>query len=183
TSKGCGGRSKVSNKAELKRETARLIGKFHQPVIAESYLAGREFTVGIVGNGTDARVIAVMEIVVRPDADSGIYSYEIKENWEQFVTLSIVDDAEAQLAGTRALAAYHMLGCRDAARVDLKSDGYGSPQFLEVNPIAGLHPTHSDLPILTTKAGFSYDWLIGEIIASGCARYGLSFPAAGIRAA
>lgn len=183
TGKGCGGRSRVSNKVELKREAARLIAKFHQPVIAESYLAGREFTVGIVGNGTNAIVIGVMEIAVKPDADSGIYSYEIKENWEPFVTLTMVDDAEAQLAGTRAMAAYHALGCRDAARVDLKSDAHGSPQFLEVNPIAGLHPTHSDLPILTTKAGFNYDWLIGEIIASASARYGLSLPAIGVRAA
>jgi len=183
TGKGCGGRSKVSNKVELKREAARLIEKFHQPVIAESYLAGREFTVGIVGNGANAKVIGVMEIAVKPDADSGIYSYEIKENWEPFVTLALVDDAEAQLAGTRALAAYHALGCRDGARVDLKSDSQGSPQFLEVNPIAGLHPTHSDLPILTTKAGFSYDWLIGEITTSAIARYNLQTSAADIRAA
>ena len=183
TGKGCGGRSKVSNKAELKREAARLIEKFQQPVIAETYLEGREFTVGIVGNGASARVIAVLEIAVKPDADSGIYSYEIKENWEPFVTLSLADDAEARLAGKRALAAYHALGCRDAARVDLKSDGLRSPQFLEVNPIAGLHPTHSDLPILTVKAGYTYDWLIGEITASACARYGLAFPETGVRAA
>lgn len=183
TGKGCGGRSKVSNKTELKREAARLIEKFRQPVIAESFLAGREFTVGIVGSGAGARVIAVMEIAVKPDADSGIYSYEIKENWEPFVTLSIVDDAEARLAGTRALAAYHALGCRDAARVDLKSDGLGSPQFLEVNPIAGLHPTHSDLPILTTKAGHDYDWLIGEIVTSALNRYAAATPVTNVRAA
>lgn len=183
TGKGCGGRSKVSNRTELKREAARLIEKFHQPVIAESYLAGREFTVGIVGNGAEARVIAVMEIAVEPDADSGIYSYEIKENWEPFVTLSLENDAEAMLAGTRALAAYHALGCRDAARVDLKSNSLGSPQFLEVNPIAGLHPTHSDLPILTTKAGYSYDWLLEKIVASAVNRYAAATPATNVRAA
>ncbi|WP_373086261.1 D-alanine--D-alanine ligase [Sneathiella sp.] len=183
TGKGCSGRSRVETISELRREATRLIARFQQPVLLESYLPGREFTVGIIGNGATARVIAVLEIAVQPEADSGIYSFEIKENWEPFVTLSIADDEEARLAGSRALAAYHALGCRDAARVDLKSDAYSSPQFLEINPIAGLHPTHSDLPILTAKAGYGFDWLIGGIIGAACVRYNMPSPVEQVEAA
>ena len=60
-----------------------------------------------------------------------------------------------------ALAAWRALGCRDGGRVDLRQDAGRRPQFLEVNPLAGLHPTHSDLPIMCTLAGIPYDELIG----------------------
>ena len=48
--------------------------------------------------------------------------------------------------------------------------------ILEVNPLAGLHPLRSDLVILSGLAGVSYAELIGEILASACARHGLRLP-------
>jgi len=45
--------------------------------------------------------------------------------------------------------------------------------FIEVNPLAGLHPEHSDLPIICTKAGISYIELIGSIVNSALKRCGL----------
>ncbi len=182
TGKGCANASHVTSPEELQREASRLIATFQQPVLAESYLPGREFTVGITGTGASAKIIAVMEIAVKPEADGGVYSYEIKEDWEPYVNLKLSKDMEARRAGETALAAYRALGCRDGARVDIRSDGNHKPHFLEVNPIAGLHPTHSDLPILTTKAGKSYDWLIGEIMRSACAREGVAMPRAKARA-
>src|SRR3546814_12910103 len=80
-----------------------------------------------------------MEIAVRPEAADKVYSLENKEGCETRVRYTLAGDSEAHLAGERALAAYRLLGCRDAARLDFKSDADGSPQFLEVNPIAGLH--------------------------------------------
>lgn len=176
TGKGCANASKVTNEDELQRAAAHILRTFHQPALVEAYLPGREFTVGITGNGTHAKVVAVMELAVNPHADGGVYSYEIKENWEPFVQMRIAADGEAKRAGKTALAAYRALGCRDAARVDVRSDAKGIPQFLEVNPIAGLHPTHSDLPILVTKSGHTYDWLIGRIVSAACARYGIAVP-------
>jgi len=69
-----------------------------------------------------------------------------------------------------ALAAWRALGCRDGGRVDLRCDAAGQPQFLEVNPLAGLHPEHSDLPILATKVGMSYRELLGRIVDSAATR-------------
>ena len=125
-----------------------------------------------------AEVIAVMEIVLPVDADSGVYSYATKEACESRVIYRLATDAEAMWAANAALAAHRALGCRDAARYDFRSDAKGAPHFLEANPIAGLHPTHSDLPMLTDFSGRSYDWLIDRILASAAARYGLAYPSA-----
>lgn len=176
TGKGCESASVANNFQELSAAAKTLIGRFGQPVIVEKLLTGREFTVGIVGNGKNAHIIAVMEVLVDQAVDQGLYSFTNKEQFERYVRYTLPKDEEAMLAGERALAAYHALECKDAARVDLRSDAHGSPHFLEVNPIAGMHPTHSDLPILSTMAGYDYQWLVSEILFSALQRNGLSAP-------
>lgn len=174
TGKGCTPASRVETAAELVTVARALRARFGQPVIVEPYLPGREFTVGIVGTGRAARSIGVLEIVLRAGAEPGVYSYDNKELCESRVDYLLVDDAEAQAAAATALAAYRALDCRDAARVDLRSDAHGVPQFLEVNTLPGLHPTHSDLPILATQVGMGYERLIAEIVGAACARLGLA---------
>ena len=174
TGKGCEAESAVADAAGLETVAQRLIAKFDQPAIVETYLPGREFTVGVIGNGDRATVIGVVEILIRPGVADRVYSFANKEICEETVIYRLAEDAEARLAGARALDAYRALDCRDAARLDLRSDAAGSPQFLEVNPIAGLHPTHSDLPILAGLAGWSYDGLIGAILGAAADRYGLA---------
>ena len=71
-----------------------------------------------------------------------------------------------------ALDAWRVLGCRDAGRVDLRCDAAGNPLFMEVNPLAGLHPVHSDLPIICKRLGIPFEKLIGRIVASARERVG-----------
>jgi D-alanine-D-alanine ligase len=139
-------------------------------------LSGREFTVGIVGNGTQACVLGVCEILLKPHAEANVYSLQNKELCEDLVTYAPANDAEARLAGVCALDAYHALECRDAARIDFRSDETGEPYFLEANPLAGLNPLHSDLPILAAQNGIEFQALIGMILDAGLARYGLAPP-------
>lgn len=179
TGKGCSNASRAGSREELRAEADRLIAKFAQPAIAETYLPGREFTVGVLGTGESARVIGVAEITVRAEADDPVYSYENKENCETTVVYTLATDAEAMAAAEAALAAYRALDCRDAARLDYRCDPDGKPQFLEANPIAGLHPSHSDLPIIADLAGFGYDRLIAGILASAAARYAIAPGVAG----
>jgi D-alanine-D-alanine ligase len=173
TGKGVGPTSLVRSRAELERSCRALLARFAQPVLVETFLPGREFTVGIVGSGAAARAIGTLEVELLPGAEPGVYSYTNKERCEELVRYHLVDDAEARAAAALALDAYRALDCRDAGRVDLRSDGAGRPHFLEVNPLAGLHPTHSDLPIVAGLAGLGYDALIGAILASAAARAGL----------
>jgi D-alanine-D-alanine ligase len=106
------------------------------------------------------------------EAEAGVYSYVNKEECESRVVYRLAEDAEAKEAGAVALAAWRALGCRDGGRVDLRQDARGKPLFLEVNPLAGLHPTHSDLPIMCTLARIPYDALIGRIVESARRRCG-----------
>lgn len=175
TGKGCEAGSLVRDRAALAGAVERLVARFGQPAIAEAYLPGREFTVGIVGTGDEAEIVAVMEIHVGQAFDEGLYSFDNKEHFEDRVTYTLPEDGEARLAGARALACYRALECRDAGRLDFRSDGTGSPHFLEANPIAGLNPLHSDLPMLARLSGRSFDWLIGRILESAAARYGIAF--------
>jgi len=174
TGKGCEAASLVHTQAELQEAVGRVVERYHQPALVEQYLPGREFTVGIVGNGNDARVLGVCEILLKANAEANVYSLHNKELCEDLVIYAPADDGEARLAGTRALQAYRALECRDAARIDFRSDGSGDPYFLEANPIAGLNPWHSDLPILAEQNGIEFVELIGLILDAGLARYGLS---------
>jgi D-alanine-D-alanine ligase len=109
-------------------------------------------------------------VILTADAEQGIYSYLNKEEYDTRVIYRLVDDPEAKRAGEVALQAWRALGCRDGGRIDLRSDAKGEPHFLEVNPLAGLSPIKSDLPILAFKAGWSFERLIGRIVASALAR-------------
>lgn len=174
TGKGCELASKVDSPAALRNAARALVHRFKQPALVEAFLPGREFTVGILGNGEAARVIGVMEITLNADADQGIYSMRNKEDCERLVTYAKADDAEAWVAAERALQAYRALGCLDTCRLDFRSDAAGQPVFIEANPIAGLHPTHSDLPMLATMNGMTYGELLDGIVSAAAARYGLA---------
>lgn len=166
TGKGIDAKSIVRNAEELDRRCRFLLETFSQPVLVETYLPGREFTVGIIGTGRRARVIGVMEVHLRETAEKGVYSLMNKEHCEEHVDYTLVTGEEADRVSSVALAAWRGLECRDGGRLDIRADASGAPHFLEVNPLAGLHPTHSDLPILATLAGLSYRDLIGLIMAS-----------------
>ncbi len=169
--KGVGPASLVRSPADLEKVAAALIAEFRQPVLVEAYLPGREFTVGITGEGAAARAIGVMEVIEDDEVTEGGYGYDNKQNWEGKIGYDLVDDAEARAAAAVALAGWRALRCRDGGRVDVKSDAGGRPHFIEVNPLAGLHPDYSDLVFLANFAGLTYQDLIAEIVASFLARH------------
>ena len=171
TGKGITTHSRSNTPAELAELCRELLQRYRQPVLVEEYLPGREFTVGIVGTGPDAQVIGTMEIAVRDPENSGIYSFENKEKCDDLVRYSAPAKGPLRRAvETLARNAYIALECRDGGRVDVRLDSRGRPSFMEVNPLAGLHPHHSDLPMIATQEGMSFTELIGRIVASACHR-------------
>lgn len=174
TGKGVTPASRVGSPTALRKVCRQLLDRYRQPVLIETFLPGREFTVGVVGTGPAAGAIAVLEVLLTERAEAGVYSYVNKEECESRVVYKLSDDAEARAAAEVAVAAWRALGCRDGGRVDLRQDAQGQPMFLEVNPLAGLHPTHSDLPIMCAQAGIGYDALIGRIVDSALRRCGLA---------
>jgi len=166
TGKGITEKSLVHNEKELQKAVSDIHARFNQPALAEQYLPGREFTVGITGTGEESRVIGVMEILLLDKADICGYTYDNKQQYEERVRYKLVDDSEAKQTADIALSAWRILGCRDGGRIDMRSDAEAKPHFLEVNPLAGLHPVLGDLVILSKLSGLTYHDLLNRILDS-----------------
>jgi D-alanine-D-alanine ligase len=168
TSKGIAESNRVTDRPGLTRKCLEVLKTHRQPALVETYLPGREFTVGLIGTGPAARLIGVAEVTFKPGADPSAYSFRNK--MDAFDVLTLSDDTTAHAAGATALAAWRALGCRDAGRIDIRCDADGRPAFIEVNPLAGLRPNWSELCVLATQAGWSHETLIGAILDEAMAR-------------
>ncbi len=112
-------------------------------------------------------ILGIMEIIVKEKRFAGICGVEAKENCEAYVEYCLAHDLPNHLERDivlMALKTHWVLNCRDASRIDIRLDEKGRPYILEVNPLPGLHPTHSDLPILAEKTGLPYKVLISIIL-------------------
>jgi D-alanine-D-alanine ligase len=175
TGKGITPASIVRDRTGLPSACGQLINAFRQPVLIEPYLPGREFTVGIIGTGNRAMALGTIEVHLRESAETGVYSYANKAQYVERVSYELIrpgDDPVVAEAERVALAAWRVLGCRDAGRIDLRCNSTGRPLFMEVNPLAGIHPVHSDLPIICNHLGMPYPELIERIVASAALRIG-----------
>jgi len=173
SSKGINQNSQVNTLNELQVVCQLLWQEFQQPVLVETFLPGREFTVGIIGNADSAEVLGVMEVTFKDNADSSGYTFLNKQQWRKRVNIQLADDAYALQAANIALQAWQILGCRDAGRIDMRLDANGTPCFLEVNPLAGLHPDDSDLVLMAKMRGFSYFQLLQRIMQTALFRINL----------
>lgn len=143
SSKGIQALSKVNDPRELEKAVSFLSTRYPgQDILIEKFLPGREFTVGLMGTGADAEVIGAIELRRRRLRGNDISSQhatsksatgeidfltddvKCKPEWSKNVETLRVDEAdtEGQLACQEALKAWRLLGCRDAGRIDLRSD-------------------------------------------------------------
>jgi len=171
TGKGITEKSLVHSETDLRQMVEYLLSRFNQPVLVEEYLPGREFTVGVIGSGDDSVAIGGMEIECR---DNLPYSVEFKENYQIYCKYIPMAGEFAEECKTVALNVWKALGGADGGRVDVKADRNGRICFMEVNPLAGLHPVHSDLPILSNMIGIKYQALIEMIMRSAIKRHKLT---------
>lgn len=173
TGKGISTHSIIRRMEDLEPACKRMLDAHDQPVLIERYISGREFTIGITGTGPDAIVVGTIEVHLLPGAEQGVYSYANKEKCEELVKYIIrnsMEETVVKRCEEVAINAWRTLGCRDGGRVDIRCDEDENPYFLEVNPLAGLHPDHSDLPIIAKGVGLDYDKLIERILASALKR-------------
>jgi D-alanine-D-alanine ligase len=170
TGKGITEKNLLKSPGELKEVAEFLLERFNQPALVEEYLPGREFTVGVTGSGDETLAVGGMEIICK---DNLPYSVEFKENYKEFCKYIPMDKGFADECKAVALGAWKALGGVDGGRVDVKADRNGKICFMEVNPLAGLHPIDSDLPILSRFSGIEYQELIERIVRSAIKRYNL----------
>jgi D-alanine-D-alanine ligase len=170
TAKGIDGGSRVETRAELARRCRQVLASYHQPALVEPFLPGREFTVGVVGTGAASVPVGTLQVMLGAGAEPHSYTYLNKEHCEELCRFDLAPAADAARCEPLALAAWRGLGGRDAGRVDLREDAEGRLQVLEINPLPGLHPTHSDLPMIWSAVGRPYRELIERIVASAASR-------------
>jgi D-alanine-D-alanine ligase len=180
--------SRVVDAGALAAEVARNLADYGGPVLIETFLPGIEATVGVLGNGRSAEVLGVMEIAPKKArADEFVYGLETKRAYLDEVAYHVppksVPAAVVREIEQVALRAFAALGCRDVARVDVRLDARGVPNFIEVNPLPGLSPVSGDLVIMTKARGGTFEELIGRIVDGALARLARSAAGAGDAAA
>jgi D-alanine-D-alanine ligase len=171
TSKGITSASVVHDEAGARAAARALVEKYGQPALVEEYIAGREFTVGLLGERRP-KILPIMEVVfVNPPAHP-VYGFEEKQSDTprvKFQCPAQVTPAEQKRIEKVVRDTFTALDCRDVSRVDLRMAADGKIYVIEINPLPGLTPEFSDLCTIAKVAGMDYRTLIGEILA-GCVK-------------
>ena len=129
--------SKVRNPEELKVTCAGIWKERNFPLLIETYLPGREFTAGVLGTGEESFSVGAMEVLFRKTTKETVYSYDVKENFEQYIDYVLPEQEIIALCSEMALKIWKALGCRDGGRIDVRMDANGIINFMEVNPLPG----------------------------------------------
>jgi D-alanine-D-alanine ligase and related ATP-grasp enzymes len=175
-------KSVVNDVQELLQKISSLQSEYQGPVLAEEFIDGREFYVGVLGN-SDATALPVMELDFSgyPEGRPKIASWEAKWGDEG-------DEKGAEFEGTKsifptdlseeltekmqkvAVDAFHALRLRDYARVDLRVNAKEEVYVIEVNPNCYLE-SKAEFASAAGKSGIEYPALINRIVELANARY------------
>jgi D-alanine-D-alanine ligase len=147
------------------REAAR----FDEIVLAEQFVVGRELTVAILGRGSQAQALPLIEIV----APNGNYDYEHKyfsDDTKYLCPAPIAPDLAKQIAEL-SVRAYRALGCEGWGRADVIVDSTNRPWLIEMNTSPGM-TGHSLVPMAAKAAGMEYPELCARILNDACCKVG-----------
>lgn len=183
SSKGIYNSSVVNNSAELRNEIVRIKECYNQPSLVEEFLSGKEFTVAMLGNGDEVKVLPVVEINLDsvPEGFNKIYSYEVKwffdtreSKLDIFKCPAEIDaDLYRQIENV-CKDAYKALRLRDWARIDVRLDKNNIPNIVEVNPLPGILPDPADnscYPKAARAVGIDYNTLINTVLNVAVTRF------------
>jgi D-alanine-D-alanine ligase len=182
SSKGIYNSSVVNNSAELRNEIKRIKECYNQPSIVEDFLEGKEFTVAMLGNGDNVRVLPVVEINLDtvPEGFNKIYSYEVKwffdtrENkLDIFKCPAEIEPELYKQIEKVCKEAYKVLRIRDWARIDVRLDKNNIPNIVEINPLPGILPDPADnscYPKAAREIGLNYDEMINAVLNEAVTR-------------
>jgi D-alanine-D-alanine ligase len=197
TGMGVSLKSTVHNEGELREQVHHILERYKQPALVESYIEGREVTVGVVGNligpvarrmpanesapRVDAglRFLPPMEVDLKPYLESdGVYSNRLKVALADQLTYlcpAPLDDDMVDELNWLTAAVFRVTGAYDVSRVDFRLDVHDNwkPYILEINPLPGLSPGISDLVIEAAADGIEHTELVNLILETALRRYSL----------
>lgn len=154
------GMSKANNREELAK-ALQVAAEFNCDVYAESWVAGKEYTVGLLKG--------VALPVIRLETPNAFYDYEAKYNattTKYHCPSGLSADQEEQLQQL-AIKAGEVVGVKGWARVDVFIDESGQPQLIEINTVPGM-TDHSLVPMAAKQAGIGFDELVWRILETSC---------------
>ena len=154
----------------LRRSVAAQIERYSQDILVEQFVAGREFAVGIVGNGPHTEVLPIVELDLGGDPNRIQTASDKLENPVRKVCPAPLPDGDAARMRSMCADAYARLGLNDFTRVDLRMDESGRMYVLELNSLASLGTTGS-LYRAAQAAGYDYDSLVNRILDAAALRY------------
>lgn len=169
--------SLVYSKKALRGKVREILRTYNQPALAQHFLPGREFNVGIIG-GSRLRVLPLAEVCYAdlPVSIPPIMSYAAKwvETSTEYQKTHVICPAEVDPEPTLrinrvALQAFRAVGAKGYGRVDMRLDEFGEPRVLEVN----CNPCIDDnmgLARSAERAGISYPQLLQIILRAALER-------------
>ncbi len=182
SSKGIYNSSVAYTQEELNSEIERIRSCYGQPALVEDFVPGKEFTVAMLGNGDNVRVLPVVEINLDsvPEGFNKIYSYEVKwffdtrENQlDIFKCPADIDKKIYSHIEKVCKDTYKALRIRDWARIDIRLDGNNVPNVIEINPLPGILPDPADnscYPKASRAAGMDYNAMINAVLKEAVKR-------------
>ncbi|MWP48385.1 MULTISPECIES: D-alanine--D-alanine ligase [unclassified Gilliamella] len=150
------GMTRVNEASEL-QSAINVAFKYDSIVMVESFLAGPEFTVAIVGEEV------LPTIRIQPTTEFYDYDAKYLSNSTQYFCPSGLSDNKEQEIRKLALEAYKAVGCRGWGRVDIMFDANQNPYLLEVNTAPGM-TDHSLVPMAAKQYGWSFNELVAKIL-------------------
>jgi D-alanine-D-alanine ligase len=175
---GIGKKSLVTNSTEMMQRVLAIHRDCGDAALAEEYIEGREFYVGVLGNG-DAQALPPIEVDFSGMPDGAPNIYDSNAKWEtdskeykgtKAVIADVPDELRARLHKV-SLDAYRALRVRDYGRVDLRVAETGEIYVLEVNASCYLE-RNDEFTMAAAHAGITYVDLIQRIVELALARYG-----------
>ena len=186
----------VNNEKELRERAQYIVNVYQQPALVETFLPGREFTVGILGRA-DAKLYSrhpdwyekdgfhrfpVLELDSSRSVTPWVYSQEAKSKDGgadgapgYFCPADIDPELEKKLKHL-AWRAHILLNTLDVSRTDIRLDEEGNPRVMEINTLPGLTPDYSDLCLQAKAENIRYEDLILDILYLAAGRWGMLEP-------
>jgi len=197
TGMGVSGKSIVYDESQLREQIERILERYHQAVLVERYIEGREVTVGVIGNLTGPvarrvpknhhapRVEAGLQFLPPMEVDLAefattdiVYSNRLKVELADklhYVAPAPLEDEMLDELNWLTAAVFRVTGALDVARVDFRLNAQEDwqPYILEINPLPGLSPGISDLVIEAAADGIDHTELVNMILNTALKRYGM----------
>jgi D-alanine-D-alanine ligase len=167
---GVSRKSLVSDAVQLMKRVAAIHSELNDAALAEEYIEGREFYVGVLGN-QQAHALPPIEVDFSGFPEGQPKVLDSRAKWEESSaeykgTKSVVavlpDEMRARLQKV-AVDAYRALRVRDYGRVDLRLTDTGEIYVLEVNASCYLEKS-SEFAMAAAAAGLDYPRLIEKIV-------------------